>query len=468
MATPPPGTKFYSIDDESVKAADADADDLDPPPALPASLEGVAKTGKGRRRPKTLAHRGPTALPKNRGSGFEEYFADPPITPDEAKEEKHEIYSPDVPFPERMQSCIQRFRSRRRLQGDRTLYFNEYLFLGGVDCGPGVFGGLSPQELKDLTPAERREATARDIIWGTTAAGDRFYNGDDENWSVDFAGVAAGFISGSLVHLSAFDHNKMMEGINTVENFLRYVLQHDVCPEYEDDVKAALAVCKTATEEWPMIRQLYGELPGQFNLAAAELFCPEETAVQSWAFQEFKRPEGFDPTAVFFTAFALMDEPQLFENLSTKQPSVTREFTCTLELVQVFRPGEDIVKRVKSLVIGDNAAHHVPVGKATFKQAAIEDNWETPAIEWPISEDIMTLFFDDSLLEKMTPGMKTTATICELDAGLRFIKTVEIIVPSYYVYLPQEMMRSYKEPKDTDRLAPSANDPAVEVGEQDG
>lgn len=69
----------------------------------------VAKKKKGR---KTTAQRGPTALPRNRGTGFEgvlrskdifagphaenivEYFADPPMTPDEAEEEKLEIYAP--------------------------------------------------------------------------------------------------------------------------------------------------------------------------------------------------------------------------------------------------------------------------------------------------------------------------------------------------------------------------------------
>lgn len=45
--------------------------DLGPPPALPASLQGIAKPGKGRKGRKTLLNRGPTALPKNRGNGFE-------------------------------------------------------------------------------------------------------------------------------------------------------------------------------------------------------------------------------------------------------------------------------------------------------------------------------------------------------------------------------------------------------------
>ncbi|KAF4339840.1 Argonaute-binding 1 [Fusarium beomiforme] len=427
------------------------------PVALPESLQGIAKQGKKRKNKNKNLKRGPTALAKNRGSGFEEYYADPPMTPTEAKEEKNEIYSPDLPFSERMQSCIQRFRSRRRLQGDRILYFSEYLFLGGVDTSPNVFGGLSQQELKELTPAERREATATDIIWANSQAGEKFYDGDDEKWTVDFAAVVAGFFSVTLPHLTSFEPKRMEEGIDTIKNFLRYILQHDVCPEYEDSVKEAQGVCKAATVEWPMIRQLMADLPGYFNLACSELFC-RESVDASWSFQTFQRPENFDPKAVFFAAFALMDEPELFEKLSAKEPTVVREFTCTLELVQIFRPKEDIVKRFNSLVIGDKATNHVPVGKAIFKRGIIEDGWYNPrAGWWPIEEDTMTLFFDDALLANMMPGLKATTTICELDAGLRFIKTLQIAVPSFYVFLPQELMRHYKEPKDNDRAAPSAN-----------
>ncbi|OBS20754.1 hypothetical protein FPOA_07094 [Fusarium poae] len=444
----------HSEDKENIKNGDEDAG---PPPNLPASLQGIAKQGRARKS-KALVHRGPTALPKNRGTGFEEFFADPPMTPDEAKEETDDIYAPDVPFAERMQSCIQRFRSRRRLQGNRTLYFEEYLFLGGVDCAPNTFGGLSQQELKDLTPAERRQATAKDVIWATSAAGDRFYNGDDEKWSVDFAGVAAGFFSVTLVHLTSSELGPMLEGISTIENFLRYVLQHNVCPEYEDDVKAAMEVCNIAAEEWPMFQELCAALPGQFNLAAAELYCPEDVSKQSWSFLDFKRPEDFDPTSVFFTAFALMDEPELFEKLTTKKPTITREFKCTLELVQTFRPSDEIVNRFESLVINDKAAYHAPVGKAIFKEGIIEDDWERQPTEWPTDEKTMTLFFDDILLSKMMPGLRMEAVVCELDAGLRFIKNIENIVPSFYVYLPQEMMRHYKEPRDDDRPARSVHD----------
>lgn len=65
---------------------------------------------KKKKNRKSTKARGPVALPKNRGTGFEgrfpmgvveeskltstEYFADPPMTPSEALEEKDEIYNP--------------------------------------------------------------------------------------------------------------------------------------------------------------------------------------------------------------------------------------------------------------------------------------------------------------------------------------------------------------------------------------
>lgn len=109
----------------------------------------------------------------------------------------------------RIQSCIQRFRSRRRLNSELSLYFNEYLFLGGVDASPAAFTGQDSHELKDMTPAERREATATDTIHGGSTGSARFYNGDRDHWSVDFKGVAAGFFSLSLGPLTGYEDELM-------------------------------------------------------------------------------------------------------------------------------------------------------------------------------------------------------------------------------------------------------------------
>lgn len=370
----------------------------------------------------------------------------------------------------RIQACIQRFRSRRRLQQKTTFYFNEYLFLGGVDTSPGAFTGQDPRALKNLTPAERRDATATDIVYGGSAGGDRFYNGDNEHWSVDFAGVAAGFCSRRLAGLEKAEVNI---GVGVVENFLRYILQHDVCPEHADNIKKALKICDVAREEWAMLGDLTAALPGQFNLAAAELVGRSDE--RDWALHaftpagSFTRPENFDPKTVFYSAVALMDEPDLFARLqANKTPQVTGEFACTLQFISVMRPTDDIVKRFESLALDSEHVAIPAVGKATAKLATIEDEWDHPPQPLSFAKDEeVTLYFDDAVLANIKPGMKANLTLCELDVGIIFVKTMAGVVPSFYTFLPQEMMRHYKAPRESTRPAPSVHDPDADEKQMD-
>ncbi|KHN98472.1 Argonaute complex, subunit Arb1 [Metarhizium album ARSEF 1941] len=419
------------------------------------------KKKKRSRGKKSTALRGETALPRNRGTGFEEYFADPPMTPDEAAEEKLEIYADCLPFEERIQSCIRRFRARRRLQGDQVLYFDEYLFLGGIDTRGNAFSGLDTSDLKDLTPAQRREATVSDTVNGACGGDNRFYNGDDEHWSIDFSGVAAGLFSTSLGPLTGFEPERTECFISLVENFLRYVLLHEVCPEYKDDVESALQICGQARQEWPAVNRLMGGLPGCFNLAATELFS--SVAASDWSFQSFSRPADFDPKTVFLAVCALSNEAFTLDHFVQGRVEEVEKQCHTLEVVRVERPSPSVLDKFAALRIEGIDCKIEPVGKVFFKQAMIEDDWETP--NTPISSQGTTntwVYLEDSLLANVLTGMKMDMTIVELNTGIRFIKTIQRIVPSFYTFLPQQMMRHYKPPRDDDRPAPSVDNPGAE------
>lgn len=62
----------------------------------------------GKNKSKSLKARGETSLNKYRGSGFEDGFADPPITPMEHAAER-QIYDPYVP------RCVSEMLSKRWL-----------------------------------------------------------------------------------------------------------------------------------------------------------------------------------------------------------------------------------------------------------------------------------------------------------------------------------------------------------------
>ncbi|KAK1244425.1 hypothetical protein MKX07_003224 [Trichoderma sp. CBMAI-0711] len=432
-------------------------DDAPDAPITPAQLSAPRK--KRKRSKKTTASRGPTALPKSRGNGFE----DPPMTPAEAMQEKQEIYAPDIPFERRIESCIQRFRSRRRIQARRATYLNDYLFLGGVDTNPSAYTGLDQKDLKQLTPAQRREATARDVVYDGSGAGDRFYDGDKTKWTVDFAGVAAGFFSTRLIVLTGLYPKPMEEAISVVENFLRYVLHHDVCPEYEDNVKKALDICQMARDEWTALNTLQTALPGVFNPAATELFVEFDT--HSWDSSHFRVPEGFDAKSVFYSSIAMLDDSKMFEHLAGRAVKLVDQYECALEVTAVHLPTEEVIQRFKKLAItapGDRTLRLMPVGKLTLQPATVEDGWVQQGTAHPLQGKKIDLYFEQNILESLKPGIKMVLDIGELGADVCFVKSIQKIMPTFYTFLPQELMVQFKLPQENDRPAPSVQNPTME------
>jgi hypothetical protein len=364
----------------------------------------------------------------------------------------------------RMQSCIQRYRSRRRLQHKRILYFDEYLFLGGVDTSPGAYTGLDPKELKQLTPAQRKEATTRHVIHEGSSAGDRFYDGDEAKWTVDFSSVVAGFFSTAIIPLTGLVSGPLEEAIDVIENFLRYILHHDVCPEYEEDVKVAMEVCQSAREEWPMLNALQTALPGLFNLAATELFSTPDP--DAWSFQLFKMPQGFEAKSVFYSSIAMLEDPRPFVYLAGQHATLRRQYECTVEIASITPPSVGTIERFNSLQLltqeGTQKLPIAPIGKIKIRQAIIEDGWVYPDIQHPLATKDIDLYFEQNILENFRPGMKLTLEIGEIGGGINFVRRIRKIVPSFYTFLAQELMRGFKPPRENDRPAPSVHNPTAE------
>ncbi|ODA81098.1 hypothetical protein RJ55_04061 [Drechmeria coniospora] len=438
-----------------------------------------------RRGKRSTAQRGPTALPKNRGTGFEEFFADPPMTPEEANLEQTEIYCPTLPFEEylpfsrpdtltraagshsirRIQCCIQRFRARRRLNPTQTQLFNEYLFLGGVDTEPNAFGGGHDQkDLKALTPAERRHATATDAVHLGSSADDRYYTGIGHHWTVDFTAVASAFFSTSPEHITKGNCAGVDDAACVVENFLRYVLHHDVCPEYETDVKRAVQMCSMAREEAPLLKNLMHSLPGVFNLAAADLFSPLNP--QEWASFHYPRPVGFDASIVFYSTCALLGLGDVLSAARCGGPKAVATYACAVEVIAVERAPPALADRCRRLHAGDGSCRISPVGKVLCKPSKMEDGWVTPSQHAPVADAELAFFFEDAIVANMKPGMTLALEFVQLDVGIRFVRSFSNVVPTFYTFLPQALMKHYKMPRENERPAPSAIHPQAD-GHQD-
>ncbi|OLN95720.1 Argonaute-binding protein 1 [Colletotrichum chlorophyti] len=414
-------------------------------------------TGKKRN-----ANRGPTALKKYRGTGFEEFYADPPMTPAEAREERENLYHP------RIESCIQRFRSRRRLGASDKL-FNKYLFLGGIDSNQRMFGGQADADMEGLTPEEKRNATAIDTVY-SSGGGSRFYNADEpEGWDVDFAGIVAGFCSENLPFMTAWDYAHMGKAVGLLENFLTYVLQHDVCPEYEGNIREAMELLTEAKVDLPLSHQALLQFPGQLNLAFSELFCGDDfNFFQGDVEIGFRRPVDFNPEVVLMIAAATAGSRKQYEavmeGITDKTIEIIKEQERAMEVVCVCRPDTETRKVVQSIRLEKGMqSGFAPVGTVVLKPCVIEDGYDHGDMRVP-SEQEETFFLDDAILMRLRPGFKLQLSICELNIGIKFIKKAHRVLVAWHTYLPQNLMAHFKEPVANERPAPSAAIPQGSEG----
>ncbi|KAJ8130936.1 hypothetical protein O1611_g2693 [Lasiodiplodia mahajangana] len=422
----------------------------------PNSQAGVKKKKKTKRIPKS-----------RRGiSGFEEYYADAPMTPAEAAEKK-KLYDPARPFADRIEECIQRFRFRRRLDSQRAAMFNKYLFLGGIDSSQRQFTGMAGDRdvMAEADSEQIRTMTAVDFIMGND---NRFYNpSNSDDWEVDFEAVAKGFLSRTITDLYMYDAKAIQIAADLIKNFLNYVLMHDVCPEYTSNVVAARNVCDIAPTELRQTHELILELPGTFNCAARSLFC--EGRVESLDDQE-----NYEALVQFrLTTFlwSLSNEARKSKQriMKAQDPTTIKVISTTEETYQILeieRPRHKdkmaVDEQLKKRSLNGKLK---PAGFIRVVPAIMEHGWGN--VPRPEEVDLSDadeeeFVLEDELLTKFEVGMKIHMTVCELNVGLRFIKEVHDIRVSFDTFLPQYLMANWKDPVPNERPPPSIHDPDAE------
>ncbi|KAH9908424.1 Argonaute siRNA chaperone complex subunit Arb1-domain-containing protein [Xylariomycetidae sp. FL2044] len=415
------------------------------------------KKGKSKKKNKKKG-----AAQRRKVTGFEEFYADAPMTPEEAAQEKEVLYSKDRPFADRIEECIQRYRARRRMDSERTNMFDKYLFLGGVDTSTRQFTGMANDQeaMEEATADQIRTMTATDYVGGS---GSRFYDpGAPEDWTVDFEGVVKGYMSRMIVDLYMYDPKAIQKAADLVTNFLNYVLIHDVCPEYNTNILAARHVCEIAPDELRNLHELYREMPGQFNNAARRLFCKGKSS---------ENESVEDDWIIFRLTILIWSLDKDLKDRITKidQPSsvhITQTKKETYEVVELLRP-----RRKQKLMVEAELEKANQAGKAKatatlkLRKTIIDHGWAN--VPWSSEFDNSSLEIEEYLLEdelaaKMQIGTKLEVVVCELDVGVRFIKDVRDLRTSFDTFPPQYLMMNWKEPVVNERPAPSVNDPDAE------
>ncbi|EHL02546.1 hypothetical protein GLAREA_01868 [Glarea lozoyensis ATCC 20868] len=382
--------------------------------------------------------------PKVKPNGFEEFYADPPITPEEAIEERHDLYSPTRPFPDRIQTCIQRYRARRKLDEIKANCFNKYLILGGIESTNKAFtgGALDDETLATTTADEIAAIQATDFV---RPGNKKYYDpAESDKWIVDWEGVAKGFLIPTQLEMESEQLIKLYCAV--IKNFLNYVLQHEVCPEYVEDVMAARRICGQAEEELNAIRRLGKKLPGNFNIALSTLFGGVYFGIN-------QADQPWQEHAIGMTV--------------EKAEEVLKKGVQALDALGYVWKKADIVVisstrdyEVTAIELPKEEDGMLGFFKCKPWEGPQSDVYEAPN-KTPLSTQEETFYVDADIIELIQVGMKVEMIVREIDNGFKFFDHAGFFC-SFYTCLENEKMVDWKEPVLNTRPGPTEDDPDAE------
>ncbi|KAI2918704.1 hypothetical protein CBS147371_4141 [Aspergillus niger] len=383
---------------------------------------------------------------KNKPTGFEEYYVDAPITPEEFSAEK-ELYHVSRPLTHRIEDALLRYQKNRRLESDRRDVFLKYLAYGGVNVGQRMFGGLDGRDLQQLDSEQILQARAM------TSVGK-----DKSNLAVDFDAVVRGFLTSFFPYYFNPDTEDMIKlATVTIRNFLSYLLYHDVCPEYNDNIDQARTSCDIATRELWNNQQLMAKGPGDFNSCCSLLFGGElhdtYTEGNQWRNSKDDAPRLTTEIARKIVKFALAGAGEnrhalRFQELTENKTlcAVRIEDIDGFEITAVHPPGEVVREFYQT-----HAPDLVPVGKLlarTYRDPGMPDYDRSPEERVVQPERNFEFFMEGNLLQYCYPGMKVIAPVWELNCGFHYFEDAYRTYGSNYTPLVNDLMLGWKEPRD--------------------
>ena len=281
--------------------------------------------------------------------------------------------------------------------------------------------------------------------------------------------------------------------VNIVRNFLNYILHHDVCPEYVDQVYAARAVCNLAETELALVRDASVALPGEFNVAVSTLSGGHYTGLFSGA-DEWTREldvsvgmsdeKAAKVVEMAVKAYGTDGEAAILKDRNDMRDPAT--FERPIEVTGMAFADE----KVKQLYAKENADRTgkeklKPLGRLYARTWArpfareedhSDDEGDGPSGTGKAEETRLELWIEDDLLRTCFVGMKMDAVIQSLSIGrgsgpnaevVRVITCLDAVYGvfcSFYTALANEMMVGWREPApvvlDGSRPAPDDADKA--------
>jgi hypothetical protein len=397
------------------------------------------------------------------------------------------LYDAEEAFYIRIENAVARYLAKRKMHSMNANILTQFLIFGGFDASQRQFsGGLNKQEMEKMTADEIALAKSNFAVAGMVLDGlpdgQEDHNDDDSQdkskttWTVDFLTVTKAFLSSPfMIKFPWYEKDTVQTTCNVIQNFHNYLLYHDVCPEYAEQILSARDFCKTAGEEFLRLATVDRALPGGFNIACSTLFDGRWAGVwrdpnrdftsasgEDWAAAATTESEPFgmsdsDAFTIFATAvmaYGSSEQMALLEQRAASKTKFVKIHTADigLEVVRVERldaPENCDARSVyndprleQNSVIKPLGRLHCKIWTPPHRPATTTTTTTTSSGTPPTRfSTTLTFLLEDSILEVCTPGLKMEATVCSLDLGLLWLDRVEFVYPSFFTWIDNETVR---------------------------
>ena len=368
----------------------------------------------------------------------------------------------------RILTAIQKFEQTRRLTPERRDVFYKWLHYGSIVIAPNIGGDHINTETMDKD--EIATAKSQVVIPNELRENLDIDNPEKAKYAVDFLGCMKGFLSRRATEIWAFDTKEKVDLVtSTLERFMDYLLQHDVCPEYADEILETRNFCRDATDEiWSCV-DAQRWLPGDFNIACSTLFGGnygrDYDGETYWGDMEkasgnvFVGQTAEEATQIFGYALAGAASEEVFRRYYSLWQGEEKEEG--LRVVQIIKDHNfkiiDLVDPTADCkdMYKQNTEKYRPVGKMIARawknplappEDLSDDDEQDLTAEESLGE-VYIFFIEEIIMQNLSVGQTISATVHKLNCGVWFFDEFTQIHPDFDTLLMNGIMEDYKEPR---------------------
>ncbi|OZJ05494.1 hypothetical protein BZG36_01896 [Bifiguratus adelaidae] len=330
----------------------------------------------------------------------------------EEPSDEEATYALTRPLAERVEFAINRYRKNHKFTASQKYIFDDYLRFGGIDVGQKAFQGrTTAADHGDVGDEDLEAAQAGNVRVDDLEA-------EDEDRYISFEEVARLWLGNRFFLESKFISLEQFEQApKIIKGFLRYLIIRHVAPEYEQDIRKAMAVAERAQMELPACKKTAYRLPGKFNKACSLLYGGDLHGLldinPSWL------GESDTNSAFSVAAFVGMSEE---EAKDTVKPYVPEENMGCIESIEAatfrvagFDPPEPI-----NLENADTVPKAPSMIQLKLKQ------WQKDTSP---NYDVL---IEPYIRQDMYEGMVLNLTLRKLSTGFWYMDRITQVLPSFY------------------------------------